>query len=194
LWPRGAEAIVTGTAMPNRPGEARLVQVFNTVEPWIEARYGIPVIVTDVPHPFTGDLDGAEIRVDHGIGVEEAVFVLVHLFGHTVQWNVDPELRDFGLQTPAHPSEQWIARVASYELDACRYSLQLFNDAGVTDLDPWLADFAACDLAYLEHFYRTGEKLPFRSFWRDGCPLLQPKPIPDFRPTCWRSRWAGTVL
>ena len=52
-------------------------------------------------------------------------------------------------------------RVRRYETDACRLSMQLFHDAGVFDLDQWLTDFAACDYAYLEHFYRTGERAVF---------------------------------
>ena len=34
---------------------ARLREVFNTVEPLIEQRWGIPVKISDVPNPFTGD-------------------------------------------------------------------------------------------------------------------------------------------
>lgn len=174
--------------------DARFRQVFNTVERAIEDRYGVPVVISDVPHPFTGDLDGAEIRVDWGVGVEEAVFIVVHLFGHTVQWNVSAEARALGREQPTRPGEAWLARLRAYEIEACRYSLWLFHDCGVRDLDQWLADFAACDLAYLEHFYRTGEKRAFRSFWRDGQALLAPLAVPPFRPTRWQSRWDGIVV
>lgn len=54
--------------------------------------------------------------------------------------------------------------------------------------------FAACDTAYLMHFYKTGEKPPFRSFWRDDAPLVPALPIPEFRPTRWLSRYEGTVV
>ena len=66
--------------------------------------------------------------------------------------------------------------------------------AGVDDLDQWLADFSACDLAYLLHFYKHDEKLPFRSFWRDGQPLMPAKPIPEFHPTKWLARTDGIVV
>jgi type 1 glutamine amidotransferase len=81
-----------------------------------------------------------------------------------------------------------------YEREACRYSLQLLHDAGIHDLDQWISDFAACDGAYLMHFYRTGEKRPFRSFWRDGTPLATPLAIPEFQPVRWLSRHQGTVV
>jgi hypothetical protein len=68
------------------------------------------------------------------------------------------------------------------------------HELGVRDLDQWLADFAACDLAYLVHFYRNGDKPPFRSFWRDGQPLLEPLAIPVFEPTRWVTRYEGIVI
>ena len=68
------------------------------------------------------------------------------------------------------------------------------HDAGVHALDQWVSDFAACDAGYLMHFYKTGEKLPFRSFWKDNAELLTALPIPDFQPTEWISRYQGTVI
>jgi len=172
----------------------RLRAVFNTIERTIEERWGIPVSISDVPHPFTGDLDGEQILVDHDLEIEDAVFILVHLFGHTVQWNVSERARQIAFARPGQWSEAALAEVGAYELEACRYSLQLLHEAGFHDLDQWISDFAACDAAYLMHFYRTGEKLPFRSFWRDGCPLVTPLPIPPFHPARWISRYDGTVI
>ena len=69
----------------SKPSDERLREVFNLIEPLIERRWGIPVSVTDIPNPFTGDLDGERILVEHDLDVEDAVFILIHLFGHTVQ-------------------------------------------------------------------------------------------------------------
>jgi len=44
------------------------------------------------------------------------------------------------------------------------------------------------------HFYRTGKKEEFRSFWCDGVPLLEALPIPAFQPTRWLSRADGIVV
>ncbi len=173
--------------------EARFREVFNQIELHIERRYGLPVVITDVADPFTGDLDGATILVDHDLEAEEALFILVHLFGHTVQWNVSPGDRELGLLEVRDPSDDLLAALARYEADAANYSLQLFHDAGVRDLDQWLANFAACDIAYLLHYYRTGEKRAFRSFWREDAPALTPLPIPTFWPTKWVAR-SGTVF
>ncbi|MCA9515231.1 MAG: hypothetical protein KC635_09840 [Myxococcales bacterium] len=177
------------------PSEERLIAIFNAVEPYIEDRYGVPVIIKDVTNPFTGDLDGAEIHVDYEVSWEDAVFIVAHLFGHTVQWNTDPEARRVGLRTYAGATDDELAELVRYEKEAVCYSLQLFHDAGVHDIDGWLAEFAACDLDYLVHFYRTGEKPPFRSFWPTGpVEAIAPKPIPEFTTTRWFSRWEGVVI
>ena len=173
---------------------AHLREVFDAAERMIEDRWGIPVTISDVPNPFTGDLDGEQIQVDYDIEIEEAVFILIHLFGHTVQWNVSARAREIGSARRATWTEDELRELAEYEREACRYSLQLLHDAGFHDLDQWISDFAACDCAYLMHFYRTGEKRPFRSFWRDGAPLVPPLPIPEFQPTRWISRNDGTVI
>jgi hypothetical protein len=174
--------------------DARFLEAFDLAHTYIERTWGIPVRVHDVPNPFTGDLDGAEIHVDHELEPEDALFVLVHLFGHTVQWNLSAELREIGSVRGPGLSAEVLAELAQYERQACRYGLQILHEVGVRDLDQWLADFAACDLAYVVHFQEHGEKRAFRSFWRDGQPLLEPLPIPEFHPTRWVSRWEGVVI
>jgi hypothetical protein len=181
-------------SMPATPSDDRFREVFNLVERYIERRYGVPVVITDVPNPFTGDLDGAEIRVDYALTPEEAAFIIVHLFGHTVQWNVSARARIIGVMPISSPSEELLAELQAYEREAAQYSLQLFHDAGVHDLDQWLSDFAACDFAYLRFFYTSGEKRPFKSFWANGAPVLEPLAIPDFQPKRWRSRADGVVV
>ncbi|MGQ0767098.1 MAG: hypothetical protein ACT4OZ_15730 [Gemmatimonadota bacterium] len=176
-------------------GTDRFREVFNRVERHIEIRYGLPVVLSDVPDPFTGDLDGASVVVDWQLDAEDALFILIHLFGHTVQWNLNPAARELGLReiSPSDVTGALLEDVERYEIEAARYSLQLFRDSGIDGLDQWLADFAACDVAYLLDFYRTGAKRPFRAYWRDGSPLLDPLAIPHFRPTKWVTR-SGTVI
>lgn len=171
-----------------------LKRVFDRTERLIEDRWGIPVIIQDVPNPFTGDLDGQKIMVDFDLDVHEAVFILIHLFGHTVQWNISEGNREIAFAKPTSWTDELLAKAISYEEEACRYSLQLVHEAGFGDLDQWLSDFAACDSAYLIHFYKTGEKLPFRQFWKDDAPRMTPLAIPEFQPERWISRYDGTVV
>lgn len=176
------------------PGEARFREVFNTIEEYIERRYSVQVVISDVTDPFTGDLDGESIAVDYDQSSEDALFIIAHLLGHTVQWNTSPRAREIGTTPVTAATEEFLGELAAYEKQACRYSLQLFHDAGIRDLDQWVSDFAACDSAYLMHFYRTGKKLPFRSFWREGMPLIEPLAIPPFQPSRWLARSGGVVL
>ncbi|MCB1008268.1 MAG: hypothetical protein KDB94_05160 [Acidobacteria bacterium] len=178
----------------HRPSDERAKEVFDRLEREIERRWGIPVRISDVPDPFTGDLDGAEIAIDYDNEVEGALFLILHLFGHTVQWNAHPESRDLGTRAQTNPDEEALAELEAYEREACEYSLQLLHDCGVDDLDQWLADYSRCDLAYLAHFYATGKKAPFFDFWRDDTPPLEPRAIPPFRPQRWKARWDGVVV
>jgi len=178
----------------SRPSDERLREVFNLLEHHIETRYEVPVRIRDVPDPFAGDLDGSEIHVDYAEDIESAAFIIAHLFGHTVQWNTSEKAKEIGYGILDNPTEDQLRALLEYETDACRFSLQLFHEAGIHDCDQWLCDYSACDLRYLMHFYRTGEKRPIKSFWAEGADLLDPLPIPNFRPTKWVTRFEGIVV
>jgi hypothetical protein len=62
-----------------RPSDARLREVYDLIERRVEQTWGIPVVIADVPSPFTGDLDGASIQVDYENDIENALFIVVHL-------------------------------------------------------------------------------------------------------------------
>ena len=163
------------------------------VEERIERHYGIHIVTRDIPDPLTGDLDGAEIHVDYSLSPEQRLFLLAHLFGHTVQWNVDPNA--FAMGAPRIPVEEELLQpLLAYELQAASYGLALLHEAGATDADQWFSDYSACDQAYLSHFYRTGEKKDFQSCWRDGTPSLDPQAPPAFIPTKHPSRMDGVVI
>jgi hypothetical protein len=153
------------------------------VEEHIRGSYQIRVLTRDVPDPLTGDLDGAEIHIDHLVTSEERLFLLAHLFGHTVQWNVNPRAFEIGQpQTPPVPQER-LPGIIEYEREAASYALGMFHEVGITELDQWLSDYTAADMAYLGHYYRTGEKRDFRSFWKANSALIEPRPVPRFTPS-----------
>jgi hypothetical protein len=154
----------------------------------------VPVRIHDVPAPFTGDLDGAEIHIDHEEDYAGALFLIIHLFGHTVQWNLSARARDIGSRLAVGADEALLAELMAYEREAASYSVGLLHELGITELDAWVSDFSRCDLRYLEHYYRTGEKRPFASFWETGTPLIPPQQVPDFRPTRWLARGEGIVV
>jgi hypothetical protein len=164
------------------------------VQQRIEQAYGIRVLTTDVPDPLTGDLNGLEIQIDYAVSAEQRMFLLLHLFGHTVQWNVNP--RSFEIGRPRRPpvDQRLLPEIVEYEREAASYALTLLLETGIAGLGQWLADYTACDMAYLEHYYRTGEKCEFSSFWRDRTPLLTPRPVPAFTPAQRRFRSDGIVI
>lgn len=174
--------------------DQRLLDVFNTLERHIEDRYGIKVVVNDVADPFTGDLNGAEIHLEFDQEIEGAAFSLIHLFGHTVQWNTSERARVIADEAQRNPSVEILDELETYEREACCLSLQLLHEAGVHDLDQWVSDFAACDFRYLRHFYTTGEKVPFVSLWEFDQPRLQPVQIPAFDPQVLSGRLSGVVV
>lgn len=166
-------------------------RAFHRVELHLERRYELPVVIADVADPNTGDFDGVSISVDHELELDVALFVLAHLFGHTVQWACDPVARDLGIRfgSVAPPPELFDA-VRDYEHQASRYAVALFRESGLPEFDQWLSDWSAADWKYLEHVYRSGERLDFRRFLVPGGPVLEPLPIPEFRPRRWVSRFS----
>jgi hypothetical protein len=166
---------------------------YNRVQDYIEARWRIPVVISDVIDPNTGDFDGTEIHVDWDMDPEMALFIVLHLFGHTVQWNVSSDLRALGIESAGRLPDldpARLARIRDYERDASRYSLQLLHEAGIDDLDEWLAGWVEADWRYLERFYRTGERGDFRGFFGPVVEPLTPLAIPAFTPQRWVSRWS----
>lgn len=180
------------TANGNELTDGDFQEAFNRVERYIESRYGIPVSISDVIDPNTGDFDGASIQVDYDQDLEIALFVLIHLFGHTVQWNLSDSLRHLGQRSQiGGKTEQELIEIYEYERDATRYSLALLHAVGVYHLDRWVSDYFYADWAFLAHFYRTGEKLDVRTLLRPCAgEVLSPLPIPEFLPQRWVSRWS----
>jgi hypothetical protein len=164
------------------------------VEEHIEKAYGVRVVTRDVPAPLTGDLNGAEIHVDYAVTPEERLFLLAHLFGHTVQWNVIAGAFELGQPQSPPVSEDCLPELMRYEREAAGYGLGLLHEVGISDVDQWFSDYSACDVAYLRNYYVTAEKREFRRFWRDGTSLLQAKPIPRFLPTGRSFRSDGVVI
>ena len=168
-----------------------LATIYNHVEWYIERCYGIPVSIAQVVAPNTGDFDGSQIQIHFDQDIEQALFILIHLFGHTVQWNLSEDLRRIGLDSQPGKSDEELARIFDYECDATRYSLSLLHAAGVHHLDRWATDWWYADWRYLEHFYRTAGKLDVRDLLRPGHgPLLAPLAIPLFVPQRFVSRWS----
>lgn len=161
--------------------------IFQAVVRCIEGAYSLKVNVGPVTGSYTGQFDGREIWVDLDRDPEEAVFILVHLFGHTVQWNLDEQLRQLGLANSGVKEED-LPRIYQYERQASQLGLALLQEAGEFRLARWLSDCFGADWKFLAHFYRTGEKLRFERKEGAHGPLLSPLSIPRFIPQRWPPR------
>ena len=164
------------------------------VQQHLESFYGIRIVTRDIPDPLTGDLDGAEIHLDYAVNPEERFFLLAHLFGHTVQWNLDPRAFEIGQPRVPPIDEKMLPAIAEYEREAASYALWMLHQIGITDVDQWFCDYTACDSKYLLHFYRTGEKRQFKSFWLDHSEPVAPKPVLPFTPLKRTFRIDGIVI
>jgi hypothetical protein len=174
--------------------ESSFEQYSARVQKHLESVYRIRVVTRDIPDPLTGDLDGSEIHIDYAVTPEQRLFLLGHLFGHTVQWNVDSASFEIGRQFLPPVNEDLIPAIIAYESEAASYGLAMFHQIGITGIDQWFCDYTACDPAYLLHFYRTGEKRDPRAFWRAHALLIAPKAVPMFTPTKRSLRMDGIVI
>jgi hypothetical protein len=136
-------------------------QYASMVQNHLEEKYGIRVVTREIPDPLTGDLNGAEIHIDYAVTPEQRVFLLGHLFGHTVQWNIDLANFELGRQYQPPVDEKLFPAILAYEGEAACYALSLLHEIGVTAIDQWFSNYTSCDQAYLLYFYRTGDKRDF---------------------------------
>jgi hypothetical protein len=146
---------------------------------------------------FKGDLDGRFIYIGSHLSAEEKVFNLLHLAGHSVQWNIDPLLRNLGSELYLNPDDALLAKLQEYEWQANCYALSILHKAGVFNLDKWLSRKYVIDMLYLTHFYKTGQKLKTITAVAKAYPFkrdLASKDIPPFTPTAGTHTRNGLVI
>jgi hypothetical protein len=146
---------------------------------------------------FKGDLDGKRIFIGYHLGVEEKLFNLLHLAGHSVQWNVDELLRNLGSELYLHPGKKLLKQLQTYEWQANCYGLTILHNAGVFTLDKWLAKKYVTDMLYLTNFYITGKKLKKITKLAKEYPFkreLKAIPIPEFTPVAHHRTRNGLVI
>jgi hypothetical protein len=169
--------------------DLQLKDEFRRVRDRVEA-YGVRVYIGDVVDPNTGTFDGAEIGIDWANDLELSLFVLAHLFGHTVQWNTVPAYRTIDTRVRPGAPPEVIEEARVYEQNASRLGLQLLHEAGVTDRDQWISDWWASDWKYLSTYYATGKLPEWKSCRSAGHERIEPMPIPPFTPRRIYSRYA----
>ena len=173
--------------------------VFTQFAAYITREYGVVVAIKSLPPDMTGDFDGTHIAVRADLDAEIKLFILAHLFGHTVQFNTSATLRQIGVTSfTAHNINPDIMSVIQlYEQEAGQYGLAVLHALGIFELDQWLSDWVWGDWSYLKLVYETKRapeivpeqiKLFKNKYVHSGSKIIAPLPVPPFTPQIWEKR------
>ena len=168
---------LVGARLVGQLPSSDMIHVWQSVSSRV-VKYGFIIEYRDLEPPRTGIFDGLRIVIDPDVGFEMQCFLLLHLFGHSVQW-VAPSLAHT-LQELQHTAERprFMQVLRDYEFTAAGFGMQLLHEAGVADLDQWYSDFVETDWKYVTGYYETDRIPPWADCIVRGCPLIQPCPIP----------------
>ena len=159
---------------------------------------GLEIVYTHNLDPFfKGDLDGKRIFIGSHLNSEEKLFNLLHLAGHSVQWNLNELLRTLGSHLYLNPDDKLLKKLQKYEWQANCYALSILHKAGILNLDKWLTKKYVLDMLYLTHFYKTGKKLKRITKIARAYPFkrgLKSISIPEFTPTTSKRTRNGLVI
>ena len=157
-----------------------LIRVWSAVSSGV-VKYGFAVEYRDLDPPRTGIFDGRRIVIDPDVGFEMQCFLLLHLFGHSVQW-VAPSLAH-KLDALQHTSDRtaFMRVLHDYEFEAAGFGLQLLHERGITDHDQWYSDFVHTDWRYVERYYELDRLPPWEDCVVAGSPLIHAAPIPPLQ-------------
>jgi hypothetical protein len=161
------------------PADA-LVEIWTKISSGIVKR-GFVLEYRDLTPPRTGIFDGLRIVIDPDVGFEMQCFILLHLFGHSVQW-IAPEIEHELDSLQNTPDKNEFMRVLrDYEFEAARFGLQLLHEVDIRGLDDWYSDFVATDWRYVERYYLENRLPPWEECIVQGAELIQPTPIPPLQ-------------
>lgn len=136
------------------------------------------VIIDDTGQNFYGDLDGAAVYIGQSLDWEIKLFTMVHLAAHNYQWARSGRYAEIGSQLFYKPDEELVQELLAYEEEAASIAIALLHDLGIHHLDEWFTLHSRCDLAYLDHYYHTGEQKQLKDFWKDEAEPLKEVQLP----------------
>jgi hypothetical protein len=179
----GAELIgargKVGTLVGRLPSK-RLVELWTRITSGV-VKHGFTLEYRDLEPPRTGIFDGLRIVIDPDVGFEMQCFVLLHLFGHSIQWVAPALAHKLDALQHTTDKERFMQVLHDYEYEAAEFGMQLLHQVGVRDLDGWYSDFVATDWRYVERYYREDRIPPWDECVVGGAPLISPAAIPALR-------------
>ena len=144
-------------------------------------KHGFAIEYRDLEPPRTGIFDGLRIVIDPDVAFEMQCFLLLHLFGHSVQWVAPSLAYKLADLQDTEDRDHFMQVLHAYELEAARFGMQLMHQVGVTKLDQWFSDLVETDWRYVERYYQTDRLPEWKSCVVSGCPLVTPMAIPELR-------------
>ncbi len=148
--------------------------------------------LSDQEQKKTGTFDGLEIVLHNGNEFQLQIFILLHLFGHSVQW-VAPSLEHTlqGIQEK-DDLNKFLVFLRHYEFEAARFGLQLLHDGGVSEADDWFTEMVDIDWQYVRLYYLSGmiPSLEDAAILSSNPPKIEPLKIPELRHRRVKVRYA----
>lgn len=142
------------------------------------SQHGFAVEFVQLQPPRTGIFDGLSIQLDPDLDPTLRCFVLLHLFGHCVQWCA-PSLSAVvaAVQNAPH-KDAFLEALRRYEFQAGRLALSLLRQVAGHEHDRWFSDFVHTDQWYLERFYREGKLARLEDCVVLDRPMIESETIP----------------
>jgi hypothetical protein len=141
-------------------------------------KYGFVIEYRDLETPRTGIFDGLKISIDPDVDFEMQCFILLHLFGHSVQWTAPSLEAQLTSLKDTGDKAAFMRVLHDYEYQAARFGMQLMREAGIHDLDQWYSDFVGSDWRYVQRYYETDVIPPWHECLAHNQPLVEPLAIP----------------
>lgn len=174
----GSELVgVRGQTQVGRLPATQLTQLWTRITSAV-VKQGFILEYRDLAPPRTGIFDGLRIVIDPDVDLEMQCFVLLHLFGHSVQWVAPTLLHKLDALQHTVEKEAFLQVLRDYEYEAAEFGMQLLHEAGIKDLDQWYSDFVATDWRYVERYYREDRIPPWEECVIAGAPRIRPMTIP----------------
>jgi hypothetical protein len=168
---------LVGARLVGRLPSSDMVELWTKISSGI-VKHGFVIEYRDLEPPRTGIFDGLRIVIDPDVGFEMQCFLLLHLFGHSVQWvapSLEHKLDD--LQN-TQDKARFMTVLHDYEYEAAGFGMELLRQLGITHLDQWYSDFVATDWRYVERYYETDRIPPWEECLVSGGSLVQSIPLP----------------
>src|SRR4029079_11575870 len=118
-------------------------------------KYGFIIEYRGLEPPRTGIFDGLRISIDPDVDFEMQCFILLHLFGHSIQWTAPSLAAQLTALKGTSAKIAFMSFLHNCEYQGARFGMRLMREAGIHDLDQWYSDFVGSDWRYVERYYET---------------------------------------